>query len=101
MYEMPFEARFHTMIRVTLITTFLSSASLFAVPVFIGTNTGGNTQSKGIYLADFDSATGTLSEPSLVAEYRNPGFLAAGSRTRSSRTSRTRWPPSPSGRGAS
>lgn len=76
MYEMPFEARFHAMIRVTLVTTFLSSASLFAVPVFIGTNTGGNTQSKGIYLADFDSATGTLTEPSLVAEYRNPGFLA-------------------------
>ncbi|RYD46351.1 MAG: lactonase family protein, partial [Verrucomicrobiaceae bacterium] len=36
----------------------------------------GNTQSKGIYLADFDSATGTLSQPELVAEYRNPGFLA-------------------------
>lgn len=76
MYEKAAWPRFHPMIRATLITTFLSSASLFAVPVFIGTNTGGNTQSKGIYLADFDSATGALSEPALVAEYRNPGFLA-------------------------
>lgn len=48
---------------------------LFAVPVFIGTNTGGNTGSKGIYQADFDSETGRLGQVRLAAEYRNPGFL--------------------------
>ncbi len=48
---------------------------LFAVPVYIGTNTGGNTGSKGIYQADFDPVTGKLSETKLAAEYRNPGFL--------------------------
>jgi hypothetical protein len=42
-------------------------ASLQAVPFFIGTNTGKNSTSKGIYLADFDSATSNLSEPALAA----------------------------------
>lgn len=55
---------------------FLLTTSLHAVPVFIGTNTGGKSSSKGIYLADFDSATGKLTEPALAAEYQNPGFLA-------------------------
>ena len=54
----------------------LLTASLHAAPVFIGTNTGKNSASKGIYLADFDSATGKLTEPVLAAEYQNPGFLA-------------------------
>ncbi len=48
---------------------------LSAIPVFIGTNTGGG-ESKGIYLADFDPSTGKLSVPALAAEYQNPGFLA-------------------------
>jgi len=60
-----------------LIAPFLLlTASLSAVPVFIGTNTGGKSASKGIYLADFDPATGKLTEPELAAEYQNPGFLA-------------------------
>ncbi len=46
------------------------SASLHAVPVFIGTG------SRGIYQADFDPGTGKLSEPVLAADYQNPGFLA-------------------------
>lgn len=54
----------------------LLTASLHAVPVFIGTNTGKNSASKGIYLTDFDAATGKLSEPTLAAEYLSPGFLA-------------------------
>ncbi|MEP2777348.1 MAG: lactonase family protein [Luteolibacter sp.] len=41
-----------------------------ARPVFIGTN------SDGIYLADFDEAKGTLSEPKLSAKVPAPGFLA-------------------------
>lgn len=54
----------------------LLTASLHAMPVYIGTNTGGKSTSKGIYLADFDPATGKLSEPTLAVEYKNPGFLA-------------------------
>lgn len=52
------------------------AAPLHALPVFIGTNTGKTTASKGIYFADFDPATGTLTEPKLAAEYQSPGFLA-------------------------
>jgi 6-phosphogluconolactonase len=44
--------------------------------VYIGTFTRGNTGSKGIYLFDFDSGTGTLSNQQLAAEVANPGFLA-------------------------
>ena len=47
-----------------------------ALPVFIGTNTGKNTTSKGIYHADFNPETGALTEPRLAAEYQSPGFLA-------------------------
>lgn len=49
---------------------------LSALPIFIGTNTGKNTTSKGIYAADFDPASGRLSTPTLAAEYQGPGFLA-------------------------
>ena len=42
--------------------------------VYIGTYTG--KQSKGIYAAEFDPATGALSEPQLVAETPSPSFLA-------------------------
>lgn len=52
------------------------TSPLHAVPVFIGTNTGGKSGSKGIYVTDFDDATGKLSKPVLAAEYGNPGFLA-------------------------
>ncbi len=64
------------MLRHTLIPLALLTAPLHAVPVFIGTNTGGKSASKGIYLADFDAASGKLTEPALAAEYGNPGFLA-------------------------
>ena len=52
------------------------AAQLSALPVFIGTNTGKNSTSKGIYFADFDPESGKLTEPKLAAEYGNPGFLA-------------------------
>lgn len=66
-----------TTMKSKLLTLFLLPVlTLHAVPVFIGTNTGNNSTSKGIYLADFDPATGKLSEPVLAAEYQNPGFLA-------------------------
>src|SRR5690349_5584110 len=41
--------------------------------VYIGTYT--NTTSKGIYVADFDSKSGTLSSPRLVAESVFPAQL--------------------------
>ncbi|MCX6866503.1 MAG: lactonase family protein [Verrucomicrobia bacterium] len=52
------------------------TTSLPALTVFIGTNTGKNTTSKGIYAADFDPVSGKLSEPNLAAAYQSPGFLA-------------------------
>lgn len=42
--------------------------------VYFGTYTGG--KSKGIYVSRFNSETGKLSEPELVAETKNPSFLA-------------------------
>jgi 6-phosphogluconolactonase len=42
--------------------------------VYFGTYT--TNLSKGIYLSFFDTATGKLSEPMLVAELKNPSFLA-------------------------
>ena len=55
---------------------FACAAALSAVPVYIGTDTGPKTGSKGIYLADFNPESGQLTAPQLAAEYRNPGFLA-------------------------
>ncbi len=49
---------------------------LHAQTIFIGTATGGKSTSKGIYRIEFDPATGTLGEPTLAVEYKNPGFLA-------------------------
>jgi len=63
------------MIRFTVYLLTLST-SLQALPIFIGTNTGGSSGSRGIYQADFDLLTGNLTKPELAAEYRNPGFLA-------------------------
>ena len=52
------------------------TASSFAVEslVYFGTYTSTNT--KGIYVSRFDSDTGKLSAPELVAETKNPTFLA-------------------------
>jgi 6-phosphogluconolactonase len=41
--------------------------------VYIGTYTGGS--SRGIYVCDFDSGRGSLSEPRLAAESQNPSWL--------------------------
>ena len=45
-----------------------------AFRVYFGTYTGG--KSKGIYASRLDLATGRLSDPELVAETKNPSFLA-------------------------
>lgn len=45
--------------------------------VYFGTYTGiFHGFSRGIYVADFDSATGVLGEPRLAARMRNPSYLA-------------------------
>jgi 6-phosphogluconolactonase len=64
------------MTRQLAFTGFMLILPLPAIPVFIGTNTHKDSGSKGIYRAEFDSATGGLSVPELAAEYQNPGFLA-------------------------
>jgi len=44
--------------------------------VYFGTYTGGQSTSKGIYVARLDTATGALSDPELAVETTNPSFLA-------------------------
>jgi len=44
--------------------------------VYFGTNTNAKNGSKGIYVACFNSATGSLTKPELAAEAGNPGFLS-------------------------
>lgn len=55
--------------RTSIFNLLLLSSSVFAAPVFIGTG------AEGIYLADFDAATGKLTEPKLAAEYKGPGWI--------------------------
>jgi 6-phosphogluconolactonase len=63
---------------VLAITTILvgMAVNIFAgeSPVYFGTYT--DAKSKGIYVSQFDSATGRLSAPELAAETKNPTFLA-------------------------
>ena len=44
--------------------------------VYVGTYTGPNTGSKGIYRFDLDAATGQLSNKALAAESASPSYLA-------------------------
>lgn len=56
----------------TLAASASSAAEKFRV--YVGTYTG--AKSKGIYVAEFDSETGVLTEPVLAVETVNPSFLA-------------------------
>ena len=47
-----------------------------AMLVFIGTGTGAQSQSKGIYVLRFDSGSGKLGEPKLAAESARSTFIA-------------------------
>lgn len=60
----------------SLLLSVVLPASVSAREFFIyfGTYTG--AKSKGIYVSRFDAGTGTLGEPELAAETRNPSFLA-------------------------
>jgi 6-phosphogluconolactonase len=53
----------------------MSQASASPVLVYIGTYTD-DSSSQGIYALRFDPSNGTLSEPILAAEAKNPTFLA-------------------------
>lgn len=44
--------------------------------LYVGTFTGGESTSDGIYVLDFDEQSGTLDELRLAAEAENPSFLA-------------------------
>jgi len=44
--------------------------------VYVGTYTGQDSKSKGIYVSRIDLATGALTAPALVAETPSPSFLA-------------------------
>lgn len=46
------------------------------IRLYVGTYTGGDSISKGVYTVTFDDETGSLSEPVLAAELTNPSFLA-------------------------
>src|SRR5262245_27228783 len=63
---------------VALVAALEMTASAAAQPdklrVYIGTYTGKN--SKGVYRADLDVATGKLSQPELAGEVVSPSFLA-------------------------
>lgn len=68
-----------TRIQVALLTcvvmaSFMTVADAEKFRVYIGTYTGAD--SKGIYVAEFDSATGDLSAAELAVEATNPSFLA-------------------------
>jgi 6-phosphogluconolactonase len=59
----------------TLAALALSAGAAERV-VYVGTYTGANSSSKGIYSFRFDSATGKMSAPTLAAESVSPSFLA-------------------------
>ena len=74
----------HSVYSRLLMSTMLLSAILYCsgvaqaerYRVFVGTYTGGDSISKGVYSCEFDAETGKLSEPVLAAELINPSFLA-------------------------
>ena len=58
------------------ILLFSETAQAERYRVFVGTYTGGDSISKGVYSCEFDAETGKLSDPVLAAELTNPSFLA-------------------------
>lgn len=65
--------------RSLLVATLLSivaSSAAAQEPLHVWLGTSGNKLSKGIYHCTFDAENGKLSQPTLAAEVRGPGFLA-------------------------
>lgn len=67
--------RYGKLAGVLLCSQWAFSAAAQNVDVWIGTTTPKDGVSKGIYHASFNPGAGTLTEPQLAAEVRNPGFL--------------------------
>ena len=61
---------------VLLLPTCVGVLNAGTIRLYVGTYTGGDSISKGVYTVTFDDATGSLSEPVLAAELTNPSFLA-------------------------
>jgi 6-phosphogluconolactonase len=59
-----------------LLSFGVASDAADTVGLYVGTYTGGTSQSKGIYRLDLDFGTGALSSPKVVAETTSPSFLA-------------------------
>lgn len=69
--------RFPTLFTALALAAFANSAhAADTLGLYIGTYTGGTSQSKGIYRVDLDLGTGALSAPIVVAETTSPSFLA-------------------------
>jgi 6-phosphogluconolactonase len=66
--------RFTVLFLVGMLVASATLARAETIRVYIGTYTGPN--SKGIYLADFDTESGKLSNARVAAEVANPSFLA-------------------------
>lgn len=60
----------------TLLTSVGSAVAADKYWVYFGTYTGGKDGSKGIYRSEFDTTTGSLTEPQVAAEVGSPSFLA-------------------------
>lgn len=70
-------ARFSVLLLTLLLTPLaLAEGPPRAFWVFVGTYTGGNSTSQGIYRMELDPATGALSKPVLAASSASPSFLA-------------------------
>jgi 6-phosphogluconolactonase len=63
-------------LRLLVCLSLLLSFTGFAGESFVYFGTSTATNSKGIYISRFDSATGKLTAPELAAEIENPTFLA-------------------------
>lgn len=61
---------------VLLLPTCVGVLNAGTIRLYVGTYTGGDSISKGVYTVTFDDETGSLSEPVLAAELTNPSFLA-------------------------
>lgn len=46
------------------------------LPIYVGTYTSASSKSEGIYLINFDTKSGKLSDPTLVAKTDEPSFIA-------------------------
>lgn len=60
----------------TLMSNMGEVAKSAEIDVWIGTATHGESKSRGIYRATFDTSDGKLTTPTLAAEVQQPGFLA-------------------------